>query len=154
MRPLHHALRALALIPPLLGLLIYTSITAQICLPASDIAGELKNRAVAEDGKIHVTYRFNDPSISLTAKKAIENAITQWNNKSGATGVVLDPAPQGSSGDLEFKASTNSSDTGGCAGYRTVSGRVYYSPDWETRASNSESAGAAVIAHDLGHYLG
>ena len=148
-----HALRALALIPPFLGLVIQESMTAQNCLSADNVAGELKNRAVAADGKIHVTYSFNDPSISQTAKKAIENAITQWNNKSGTTKVVFDLAPQGSSGDLEFKASTNSADTGGCAGYKSATGRVYYSPEWETRAFNSESAGATVIAHELGHYL-
>jgi Dual-action HEIGH metallo-peptidase len=151
---IQHSLRALALIPLLVGLLIYGSITAQICMPDSNIAGELKNRAIAGDGKIHVTYSFNDQNISQTAKKAIENAITQWNNKSGTTNIFFAPTVQGSSGDIEFKASTNTDDTGGCAGYKSSTGRVYYSPDWETRAFNSISAGATVVAHELGHYVG
>ena len=138
----------------LIGLLIQRSITAQICMPESKIAGELKNRAPADDGKIHVTYSFNDPNISGTAKKAIENAFKQWNNKSDTTKVFFEPAPPGSSGDIEFKPSTDVTQTGGCAGYRSDTTRVYYSPDWETRAAKSESGGATVIAHEIGHYLG
>jgi len=136
------------------GLIIHQSISAQNCVDSSLVPSELKNRAPAADGKIHVTYSFNNSNISATAKKAIENAIAQWNNKSGTTGVVFEQAPQGSSGDIEFKPSTNVSETGGCAGYKPSTGRVYYSPDWETRAANSESRGATVIAHELGHYLG
>ena len=137
-----------------LALTIHESISAQTCVEASHVPGELKNRAPAADGKIHVTYSFNNPNISATAKKAIANAIAQWNNKSGTTKVVFEPAAPGAFGDLEFKPSTNVNDTGGCAGYSPTTGRVYYSPDWETRAANSESGGATVIAHELGHYLG
>lgn len=145
---------ALLIVIALLGLIIQGSITAQICIPKSDIAGELKNRAPADDGKIHVTYSFNDPNISATAKKAIENAFRQWNNKSDTTKVFFDPAPPGVLGDIEFKSSRDVRETGGCAGYKPDTSRVYYSPDWEKRAANSESAGATVIAHELGHYLG
>jgi hypothetical protein len=135
-------------------LTIVMSIRALDCVPATDIAAELKNRPAGADGKIHVTYSLNDPNISQTSKDAIVNAIAQWNNQSGSTKVVLEPAAAGSAGDLEFKASTNVDETGGCAGYRHTTGRVYYSPDWEQRAAGSQSAGATVIAHELGHYLG
>jgi len=133
---------------------IANSIAGQACLTASNISSILLNRAPnPTDGKIHVTYSFSEASIPNTTKAAIENAIGQWNSKSGSTGVVLDPAPSGSSGDLEFKRSDNLDDTGGCAAYRPASARVFYGADWETRAANA-AAGATVIAHELGHYLG
>ena len=150
-----YRLRAAVLMPLLLlGLVIHESITAQDCMPDSKIAPELRNRLPADDGKIHVTYSFFDPNISESTKKAIENAITQWNNKSGTTRVIFDPAAPGAFGDVQFKPSTDPAETGGCAGYKSETGRIYYAPDWQTRAANSEGSGAMVIAHELGHYLG
>lgn len=137
-----------------LALTIHESISAQNCVDTSLVPSALKNRAPAADGKIHVTYSFNNPNISATAKKAIENAFAQWNNKSGTTRVIFEQAAPGASGDIEFKFSSNINETGGCAGYSPTTGRVYYSPEWETRAANSESAGATVMAHELGHFLG
>lgn len=85
-----HSLKVVILIALLLvGVLIRESVTAQNCQSASDIASELKNRAPAADGKIHVTYSFNDSNISQASKNAILNAIGQWNNQSGTTKVVL-----------------------------------------------------------------
>lgn len=152
---LQHSLKVATLLPLLflMGLLVRESIRAQNCVPGSDIAPELRNRSPAADGKIHVTYSFNDPNISQASKSAILNSIDQWNGQSDTTKVMFDLA-SGSTADLEFKASADVGDTGGCAGYKAASGRVYYSPEWEERAANSESAGATVIAHELGHYLG
>ena len=134
--------------------LIANSITGQQCVPASEISDILRNRAAnPTDGKIHITYSFSEANISNTSKSAIENALGQWNSKSGSTGVVFDPAPAGSFGDVEFKRSTDPADTGGCAAYRPATSRVYYSAEWETRAANV-AAGATVIAHELGHFLG
>jgi hypothetical protein len=134
--------------------LITNSIAGQQCLTASQITGILLNRAPnPTDGKIHVTYSFSEPNVPNTSKAAIENAIGQWNTKSSSTGVIFDPAPAGSFADLEFKRSDNPDDTGGCAAYRPASARVFYGADWETRAANT-AAGATVIAHELGHYLG
>jgi hypothetical protein len=134
--------------------LIANSIAGQNCIPASGISGILLNRAPSPtDGKIHITYSFSEASVPDTSKSAIQNAIGQWNSKSGSTGVFFDPSPAGSSGDLEFKRSDNPDDTGGCAAYRPSSARVFYGTDWETRAGN-QTAGATVVAHELGHYLG
>lgn len=137
----------------LLTVLVMT-IRAVDCEPSSDITSELKNRQPAADGKIHVTYSFNDPNISDASKNAILNAIGQWNAESNSTRVVFELAAPNAAIDLEFKASTNVDDTGGCAGFRSASGRVYYSPAWEQRAAGSQANGATVIAHELGHYLG
>jgi len=133
-----------------ISLAVAISIRAVQCLPAAQIAGILKVRAPEQDGKIHIKYSFFDANIDTESKNAIVNAINQWNSKSASTGVVLE---EGSSSDLEFKPSTDPNDHGGCAGFRLSSGRVYYSPDWETRANNSESNGATVIAHEIGHFL-
>jgi hypothetical protein len=46
----------------LLALGLTLSIRAVECLTAVQISGELKNRAVAADGKIHVKYSFFDPN--------------------------------------------------------------------------------------------
>jgi hypothetical protein len=59
------------------------------------------------------TSSFSEASVPNTTKSAIENAIGKWNSKSDSTGVVFDPAPAGTSGDLEFKRSDNPDDTGG-----------------------------------------
>lgn len=149
-----HSLKGAVLIPILFAVLIVQSVTGQNCVPSSDFATELKNRAPAADGKIHVTYSFNDPNISDASKNAILNSLGQWNSFSSTTKVVFEAASPGSIADLEFKASTNDDDTQGCAGYDPNTGRVYYSPAWEQRSANSESDGATVIAHELGHYLG
>jgi hypothetical protein len=130
------------------------SIYGVTCLPASDISSTIKNRAAQEDGKIHVKYGFVDSNIDTESRAAIENAIAQWNAQSASTGVVFDVAGPTEFADLEFKPSTDTLDTGGCAGFRAATGRIYYSPDWETRANNSVAAGATVIAHELGHFLG
>src|SRR5215218_2746476 len=81
--------------------LIASSIAGQNCLTASNISGILLNRATnPTDGKIHITYSFSEASVPNTTKTAIENAIGQWNSKSGSTGVVFDLAPAGSFADL------------------------------------------------------
>ena len=138
----------------LIILAITISISALDCIPTSDFSSALLNREPQGDGKIHITYNLSDPSIPQSAKAAIENAVAQWNSQSGSTGVFIEPAPQGQSGDVEFKNSTNLDDTGLCAGYKPSTQRIYYNPDWESRAANSVSAGATVIAHELGHFLG
>jgi hypothetical protein len=130
------------------------SIYAVTCLPANNISPELKNRATQEDGKIHVKYGFFDSNIDNEAKAAIENALAQWNAESSSTGVVFELAGPGESVDLQFTPSTDISNTGGCAGFRSASGRIYYSPDWELRANSNVAAGATIMAHELGHYLG
>jgi hypothetical protein len=134
--------------------LIANSIIGQECIPPSNIAEILRIRAPnPTDGKIHITYSFSESNLSTTSKSAFDKAIGQWNSKSGSTGVFFDPAPAGSSGDVEFKRSTEPADTGGCAAYRPATSRVYYGAEWETRAANVTD-GAAVIAHELGHFLG
>lgn len=139
----------------LLSIAVFTSIWAQVaCIPDEDFASALKNRAPAADGKIHVTYSFNNPNITQTSKDAILNAIAQWNGKSDKTGVVIDLAASGTIADLEFKDSTDLNQTGLCASYAPSTGRVYFNPAWEGRAENSQSAGATVIAHEIGHFLG
>lgn len=149
-------LQLLCLVIVLLAIstLIANSIAGQNCLSSSNISGILLNRAPnPTDGKIHVTYSFSEASVPSNSKLAIENALAQWNNKSSSTGVFFDPAPAGSSGDLEFKRSDNPDDNGGCAQYKPATARVYYGTDWETRAA-SLTAGAFVMAHEIGHYLG
>lgn len=134
--------------------LIANSIIGQQCIPASNISDILRIRAPnPTDGKIHITYSFSESNLSITSKAAFDDAIKQWNSKSGSTGVFFDPAPAGSSGDVEFKRSTDPADTGGCAAFRPATTRVYYGAEWETRAANLVE-GAAVIAHELGHFLG
>lgn|SRR5215213_6767628 len=93
--------------------LIANSIIGQQCIPASNISEILRVRAPnPTDGKIHITYSFSESNLSTTSKAAFDNAIGQWNSKSGSTGVFFDPAPAGSSGDVEFKRSTDPADTG------------------------------------------
>ena len=138
----------------LTGLTITISISALDCIPSEDFSWALQNREPENDGKIHVTFSFNDPNISQQSKDAILNAIAQWNSQSNTTGVFIEPAGQGQSGDLEFKNSTNPDETGLCAGYKPATQRIYYNPQWEQRAANSQSGGATVMAHELGHFLG
>jgi hypothetical protein len=68
----------------------------------------LKNRAPGSDGFIHITYGFNDLSVSTNEKLAIETAVGEWNGVKSTTGVVFDPAPPGAHVDLEFKPDTDS----------------------------------------------
>ncbi len=138
----------------ILSIGIVISIRAVVCVEDADISPELKSRPVGVDGKIHVKYSFFDSNISTDSKNAILNAIAQWNDKSGATGVVFELAGPQDNVDLEFKPSTNNDDHNGCAGFKPAAGRVYYSPAWETRASNDVAHGATPMAHELGHYLG
>jgi hypothetical protein len=140
----------------LIGVLLILSsfVSAQQCLPSSDISPELKNKQPDSNGIIHVTYSFNDPNISVAEKNAILNAIGQWNGVSSTTHVMFEVAQAPASGNIEFKQSDDATETNGCAAFRPGNGRVYYSPGWQQRAQNSEAAGATVIAHELGHYLG
>jgi len=101
-----------------------------------------------------VTYSFNDPNTSTADKNAILNAIGQWNGVSSTTKVTFDAAQPPDSGTIEFKQSDDPAQTGGCAAFRPGSGRVYYSAGWQQRAQNSTAAGATVVAHELGHFLG
>lgn len=128
-------------------------VEAQQCRNGT-LSNELRNRAAGADGKIHVTYSFNDPNISSQARAAIQNAISQWNSQSNSTRVVFEQAQPGQFGDLDFTPSDNTDNTGGCAGYNPDTARVYYSPAWQQRAQTSASSGATVIAHEIGHYLG
>jgi len=144
----------IAIILGILTLLIVPSVVAQYyCEPASSIDNVLKDRQPASDGKIHVTFSFNDPNISQTSKNAILNALNQWNGQGSTSGFVFEAAAAGVTGDVEFMPSTNQTETGGCAAYKPSSQRILYSHDWEQRAT-IEADGATVIAHEIGHYLG
>jgi hypothetical protein len=146
---------AVALLAIVCGLclgLLY--VQAQQCDPTAVLSSELRNRTPDGDGIIHVMYSFADPNITTEQKAAIENALSQWSGVSSSTKVRFDPAPPNTSGDLDFQSSTNQNLTGGCAGYDETASRVYYSPEWQQRAQASTSAGATVIAHEIGHYLG
>lgn len=140
----------------MIGVLLVLSSFAsgQQCLNSADISSELKNKQPDANGIIHVSYSFNDPNISAVDKNAILNAIGQWNAVSSTTRVTFDPAQPPASGNIEFKQSDDTNETGLCAAFRPATGRVYYGPGWQQRAQNSQAAGATVIAHELGHYLG
>jgi hypothetical protein len=75
-------------------------VNAQQCLSSSDVSPELKNKEADENGIIHVTYSFNDPSISTADRNAIVNAIGQWNGVSSTTHVTLELATPPASGNI------------------------------------------------------
>jgi hypothetical protein len=137
-----------------LFLILTSFVSAQQCLNSSNISPELKTKQPDANGIIHVTYSFNDPNISAAEKKAILNAIGQWNAFSGTTHVTFEPVQGTDSANIDFKQSDDATQTSGCAAFKPLNGRVYYSPGWQQRAQNNEAAGATVIAHELGHYLG
>lgn len=116
-----------ALVVCILILFIVPKLIAQsYCEPAGDIANELKHRQPGNDGKIHATYSFSDANISQTSKSAIENAINQWNGQSSTTNIVFELAPAGTSGDVEFRPSTNEQETGGCASHEAGTNQIAY----------------------------
>ena len=130
-----------------------TYVQAQQCTP-SYLGGPFKNRTPADDGYIHITYGVSDPNISTNELKAIEDGFAQWNSQRASTGVVFDLAPPGTHVDLEFVPNSDTNVTGLCAAYDPASARVHYNPAWEDRANNNPAAGATVMAHEIGHYLG
>ncbi|HYX71187.1 MAG TPA: M57 family metalloprotease, partial [Nitrososphaera sp.] len=150
----HASLAALVVVICSLILCVIQFAGAQQCSTDQQLSGALRTRAPDANGIIHVTYSFADANLATPERNAILNAISQWNGGSASTKVQFDLAPAGTSSDLEFKPSNDPSQTGGCAGYLSTTGRVYYSPEWQQRAQNSAAAGATVIAHELGHFLG
>ena len=130
-------------------------VSAQQCNSSNfPIPSELRNRAADANGIIHVTYSFADSNISGEEKAAIQTAIAEWNNLSSSTKVKFDEAGTGASPDFDFAPSDDPNLTGGCAGYDHRLERVDYSSAWTQRAKASPDAGATVIAHELGHFLG
>jgi hypothetical protein len=149
-----HQLLKLALLGlAFLCFVVIPCVQAQQC-SSTTIGGALKNRAPASDGFIHVTYGINDPNVSADEKKAVESAIGQWNGVKDSTNVIFDPAPAGAHIDLEFNPNDDTSVTGLCAAYDPGAARVHYNSAWGARATNNYSAGATVMAHEIGHYLG
>ena len=149
----HRLLKLLLLAAAVSCVAVITYVQAQQCAPGA-LGGALKSRAPASDGFIHVTYGINDPNVSANEKKAIESAIGQWNAQSSSTGVVFDLAQPGAHVDREFNPNNDASVTGLCAAYEPSSARVHYNSAWGQRANNDFSAGATVMAHEIGHYLG
>ncbi|MGZ8848505.1 MAG: hypothetical protein ACXW3C_18755, partial [Pyrinomonadaceae bacterium] len=84
----------------------------------------------------------------------MEAAFADWNRFSSTTKVVFEPAQSGVPADLEIKPSDDPEMTGGCAGYDEDTISINYSQAFVERAANSSAAGATVLAHELGHFLG
>jgi len=140
-----------------LGLCIgtITFIRAQQCANRTQfpLADVLKQGTPDADGIIHVTYSFADPNISGNAKLAISMAISQWNSVSSSTKVKFEEAASGSAGDLVFSPSNDTSLTAGCIAHNSFDHHINYSQAWSERADNP-NAGAAFVAHEMGHFLG
>jgi hypothetical protein len=129
-----------------------TTSLAQQCI--SDLSTVyIGGKSPGADGKIHITYGFAEAP-SEAVKNSVSTGFSQWNGVSGATKVVFEAAVPGALPDLEFKSSDSANKTGGCAGYRQATDRVYYSPGFQQAAQASTSAGATMIAHEIGHFLG
>jgi hypothetical protein len=125
---------------------------AQQCI--GDLSSfRIGSKGLSSDGKIHITYGFADAS-SNAVKSAAAAAFAQWNGMSNTTKVVFEPVPVGGSPDIQFKPSENEAKTKGCAGYSPDSDRIYFSPGLDQAAQFSTSAGATIIAHEIGHFLG
>jgi hypothetical protein len=140
--------------------LVYVVIShAQNCIPTSELAG---NRIAFitpdSNGIIHATYSFVDALGNPTTPpqgvlNAVNNAVQQWNGFTSTTHVVFEPAASGAHADIQFFPD-QSPDVGLCAAYDPGDDRVHYNSGFEQRAQNSANAGATVIAHELGHFLG
>lgn len=157
--PQYTSIRSLLLLAAMFLSLCVGAITflrAQQCANRSQfpLASALKNRAPDADGIIHVTYSFTDPNIPLSSQTAINIAIGQWNGFSSSTKVKFDPAPAGSTGDLVFSPSNDTSLTAGCIAHNSLDHHINYSQAWSQRADGSLSAGASFAAHEIGHFLG
>jgi hypothetical protein len=133
-----------------------TFLRAQQCADRTlaPLAPALKNRTPDADGIIHITYSFTDSNIPLSSQTAISIAIGQWNSFSSSTKVKFELAPAGSPGDLQFAGSTNEDLTHGCIAHDPSTHIINYDPAWSQRADGSLNAGAAFVAHEMGHYLG
>lgn len=132
-----------------------TFLRAQQCADRAQfpLASVLKDRAPDANGIIHVTYSFTDSNIPLNSQTAISMAIGQWNSFSSSTKVKFELAPSGSAGDLQFSPSDDTRLTFGCIAHDSSTHTVNYSQAWSERADNL-SAGAAFVAHEIGHFLG
>jgi hypothetical protein len=133
-----------------------TFLRAQQCANRTQfpLASALKDKIPDANGIIHITYSFTDSNIPLTSQTAINMAIGQWNSFSSSTKVKFEEAPTGSAGDLQFSPSDNQDITFGCIAHDPSTHHVNYSQAWSERADGSMSAGAAFVAHEIGHYLG
>lgn len=110
------------------------------------------------DSKIRITYDFANEdgspgSPSKEIKDAILSAFNQWNSFSNVTGVVFEPAPPGTTSDLQIKP--NSELDTPCAGYTPVGERIQFNPSGLQEAATLRPEYAAgIIAHEIGHFLG
>ncbi len=139
----------IAVILLLLGL---PDVQAQQCI--GDLSTfRIGTKGLSADGKIHITYGFANAS-SNAVKDAAAAAFAQWNGMSSTTKVVFEPVPAGGSPDIQFKPSDDPAKTNGCAGYSPGTDRIYFSPGLDQAAQASTSAGATMIAHEVGHFLG
>ena len=139
-----------------LGAGTITLLRAQQCANRTDfpLASALKDKTPDANGIIHITYSFTDSNIPANSQVAIGLAIGQWNNFSSSTKVKFDLAPSGTAGDLKFSPSDNTSLTAGCIAHNARTQTINYSQAWSQRADGSFNAGAAFVAHEIGHYLG
>lgn len=102
-------------------------------------------RQPGADGYIHITYSVDDQSFATE----VASAADMWNAVSGTTRVKFDPAPVGTKVDLPITFDSAGAVTGGCAAYVPSKMSVMYGSQWKTSLTP-----AAVIAHELGHFLG
>src|SRR6266403_181202 len=139
-----------------LGAGTITFLRAQQCANRTQfpLAPALKNKTPDANGIIHITYSFADSNIPANSQVAIGLAIGQWNNFSSSTKVRFDLAPSGSAGDLQFAPSDDTRLTFGCIAHDSSTHRVNYSRAWSERAADNSNAGAAFVAHEIGHFYG
>ncbi len=107
-------------------------VNAQQC--RGDLASSrICNKQVGADGKIHVTYSFQDSNgnvinnPSQEVQNSVQGAVNQWNGFSATTGIVFEPASSGTLGDVSFRPNSNI-DVGPCAGLHAPSDYVIYNP--------------------------
>jgi hypothetical protein len=124
-------------------------------LKACKIAKLLKST----DGLIHVKYATldaagNRATAGSPVNAAIQDGTAKWNSLKQTTGVIFEPAAQNETPNITFAPSSSYLFTGGCASMAPTSGTGYWSTEFEQLATSAPANASAIIAHELGHFLG
>lgn len=148
-------LLSLFLILSLPVLPIYLSVTALAdCLPP-ETTSRFCNKPHSADGKIHITVSMTG---GLPAdQQLIQNALNSWNAQSNTTNVVFESAPAGTTADISFVYTEDSSSTGsaGCAREDPATQSIYWGIEMSNRRLFlGDAEFAAVMMHEIGHFLG
>lgn len=124
------------------------------CLPNTSQSAICWKPAGA-DGKVHIAVSMSGGSAQQHA--LIQRALNSWNAQSDTTGVVFEATTAGATPDLTFSYTEDSSPSGsaGCARSAGGSGHIYWSIEMSNRLLfMGEDEYAAVMMHEVGHFLG